>query len=185
MNTRSWFAKQYSIDPTLVFGDWKDLLKASKETIATIGSRLADAVIVAVQDALHREVVVAFAEQGYHILGEKPMATTIEDCIRMEQAIIRSGVIFGVGHGLYTLSCHSCSRLTRYFLLVLRYSPYTKAITEIIRSNSLGKLVNIQHIEPVGYYHFAHSYVRGNWASEAKSSFVLMTKCCQYEYLLF
>jgi len=61
----------------------------------------------------------------------------------------------------------------------MRYSHYSKEITEIVRSGALGKLVNIVQIEPVGYYHFAHSYVRGNWASEAKSSFSLMTKCCQ------
>lgn len=44
---------------------------------------------------------------------------------------------------------------------MLRYSPYSKAITEVVRSGNLGELVNAVHIEPVGYYHFAHSYVRG------------------------
>lgn len=62
---------------------------------------------------------------------------------------------------------------------VMRYSPYSREITDIVRSRSLGDLVNIVQIEPVGYYHFAHSYVRGNWASEKQSSFSLMTKCCQ------
>jgi len=61
---------------------------------------------------------------------------------------------------------------------VLRYSPYTKALTEIVRSGQLGELVNAVHVEPVGYFHFAHSYVRGNWAKEAASSFSLMTKSC-------
>lgn len=63
--------------------------------------------------------------------------------------------------------------------IVLRYSPYTKALTEVVRSGQLGELVNAVHVEPVGYFHFAHSYVRGHWAKEAESSFSLMTKSCQ------
>jgi len=61
---------------------------------------------------------------------------------------------------------------------VLRYSPYTRAISEIVFSKALGDLINIVHIEPVGYYHFAHSFVRGNWGNQNKSSFTLMTKSC-------
>jgi hypothetical protein len=62
---------------------------------------------------------------------------------------------------------------------VLRYSPYSKALTEVVRSGQLGDLINAVHIEPVGYFHFAHSYVRGNWSKESESSFSLMTKSCQ------
>jgi len=116
-------------------------------------------VIVSVLDHMHMEVVLAFAEQGYHILCEKPMATNLEDCLKIEEAVKKAGIIFGMGH-------------------VLRYSPYNKAVTEIVRSGTLGELVNAVHVEPVGYYHFAHSYVRGNWNKESETSFVLMTKCC-------
>lgn len=63
--------------------------------------------------------------------------------------------------------------------LVLRYSPYNHAIVETVRSGKLGQLVNVVQVEPVGYYHFAHSYVRGNWNKEGESSFSLMTKSCQ------
>ncbi|KAK7470812.1 hypothetical protein VKT23_002230 [Stygiomarasmius scandens] len=157
--TRIRFAAQHNVDNTLVFSDWKELHAASAETINTIGKRLADAVIIAVQDHLHVEVAVAFAEQGYHILCEKPMATSLQDCIKIEEVIKKTGVIFGMGH-------------------VMRYSPYSQEITAIVNSGVLGRLVNIVQVEPVGYYHFAHSYVRGNWASEKNSSFSLMTKCC-------
>jgi hypothetical protein len=70
--------------------------------------------------------------------------------------------------------------ITDPVLPVLRYSQYSRAITDVVRSGQLGQLVNAQHIEPVGHWHFAHSYVRGNWSKEAESSFSLMTKSCQY-----
>lgn len=53
------------------------------------------------QDSIHVEVAVAFAEQGYHVLCEKPMATSIEDCVRMEKAVKNAKIIFGMGHGTY------------------------------------------------------------------------------------
>ncbi|OJA16376.1 hypothetical protein AZE42_09867 [Rhizopogon vesiculosus] len=131
--TRDIFTRNHKLDRTLVFNTWQELLNASAETIQTIGKRLADAVIVAVQDHMHYEVVLAFAAQGYHILCEKPMATSPRDCLDMEKVVKNAGVIFGMGH-------------------VLRYSPYSKALTEVVRS--------------------------GHWKKESESSFSLMTKSC-------
>ncbi|KAF8258852.1 hypothetical protein EI94DRAFT_1707626, partial [Lactarius quietus] len=158
-NTRTRFASQYGVDSKLVFESWEQFYKASAETIQTLGKRLADAVVIAVQDHMHAELVVAFAAQGYDILCEKPMATSIDHCLQIEAAVKKAGVIFGMGH-------------------VLRYSQYSRAITEVVRSGQLGQLINAQHIEPVGHWHFAHSYVRGNWSKEAESSYSLMTKSC-------
>ena len=180
--TRKLMTEAHFVDKTLVFEDYKDLLKASAETNQTVGKRLADAVLVTVQDFMHEEVTIAFAEQGYHILCEKPMSTNLAACFRMEAAVKKAGIIFGMGHGQCLMHIplepwHLCSCI---YILVLRYSPYTKALTEVIRSGTLGQLINIVHIEPVGFYHFAHSYVRGNWAREKDSAFSLMTKSCQY-----
>lgn len=97
--TRKQFAKSYNVDNSLVFNSWQDLYAASTKTLSTTGKRLADAVLVAVQDRMHLEVTIAFAKQGYHILCEKPMATSVEECIKMEQVIKKAGVIFGMGHG--------------------------------------------------------------------------------------
>lgn len=177
-NTRKNFANLHKVDESLVFKTWEDLLGASADTIKTIGKRLADAVIIAVHDDLHAEVAAAFAQQGYHILCEKPMATSIHDCLQMENAIKEAGIIFGMGHGIYGHLLLSTALLN--VIVVMRYSPYSKEIMQILRSGALGELINVVQVEPVGHYHFAHSYVRGNWSSESKSSFALMTKCCQY-----
>ena len=61
---------------------------------------------------------------------------------------------------------------------VMRYTPYSQKIKALVESGAIGELVNVQHLEPVGWYHFAHSYVRGNWHNEAQSSSMLMAKCC-------
>ncbi|KAI5894011.1 NAD(P)-binding protein [Schizophyllum commune H4-8] len=157
--TRAEFSARHAIDATLVFDSWQALRRASEETLRTVGKRLADAVLVTVQDHMHEKVVRAFAALGYNILCEKPMATTVGDCLRMEDAVARQNIIFGMGH-------------------VMRYSPYSQEITKIVRSGELGRLVNIVQVEPVGYFHFAHSYVRGNWGREAECAFALLTKCC-------
>lgn len=50
------------------------------------------AVSVVTPDFLHREIAVAALEAGKHVLLEKPMATTIEDCEAMIAAAKANGV---------------------------------------------------------------------------------------------
>lgn len=132
------------------FNTWQELLAQPQ---------LADMVIVAVQDAQHAEPAIAATKRGYAVLLEKPIAPTEQECIEIVEAIEESNIIFGV--------CH-----------VLRYTPYTKAIKEILASGLLGEIKDIQHLEPVGWWHQAHSYVRGNWRREADSSSMLLAKSC-------
>ena len=94
------------------------------------------------------------------MLLEKPMAVTLDDCIQITNACrLQKQQINAV--------CH-----------VLRYFPPCIKIKEIIDSGVIGDIVNINHTEPVGFEHFAHSFVRGNWHNEAESSFSLLAKCC-------
>ncbi|GJJ14604.1 hypothetical protein Clacol_008870 [Clathrus columnatus] len=172
--TRDVFVSQYDIAPSNVFTDWKDFIAAG---------RLSDCVIISVQDQLHTQVVQACAPLGYHILCEKPLATSAEECIRIADSIKNAGdIVFAIGHGetnLFFSIQNSYHRSFLFlFLTVLRYTPYNKAIVDIIQSKVFGNPINIVHVEPVGYFHFAHSYVRGNWSREATSSFALLTKCC-------
>lgn len=131
---------------------------ASWEELAAL-PRQADAVVIATKDALHAAVATAFAERGYDLLLEKPMATTEDDCVRIVEAVERAGVILAV--------CH-----------VMRYTPYTRALKAQVDAGRIGDLVSVQHLEPVGWWHQAHSYVRGNWRREDESTFMLMAKSC-------
>lgn len=145
---RAAFAAEYGVPEDAVFADWRDLAARP---------RLADAAVVATQDTQHTEPVEALAAAGYHLLLEKPMATTEEDCLRIVRAAEDAGVLLAV--------CH-----------VLRYTTYTRTLKELIDSGRLGDVVSIQHLEPVGWWHQAHSFVRGNWRREDESSPMLLAK---------
>jgi predicted dehydrogenase len=121
--------------------------------------RLADAVIVSTQDSKHVEPVVALARKGYHVLVEKPLAPTPEECTRLVDAVTEAGVLFAVGH-------------------VMRYRPYTRLVKRLVDGGRLGEIVSVQHLEPVGFWHQAHSYVRGNWRRRDLSSCMLLSKSC-------
>ena len=57
-----------------------------------------DGVIVATPQYLHAEHVVKIAEAGKHVLCEKPMARTIDECDQMIEACERNGVILMPAH---------------------------------------------------------------------------------------
>ena len=120
---------------------------------------MADAVIICTQDAMHAEPAVAFAKKGYAILLEKPMAPNEADCRRIVEAVKANGILFAV--------CH-----------VMRYTRYTQMLKQVVDSGAIGEVVSLQHLEPVGYWHQAHSFVRGNWRNEQESSFMLLAKSC-------
>lgn len=147
---RDRLVAEYGIAPDRAYADWTDLASAG---------RLGDAVVIATQDQMHAEPAIALAELGYHIMLEKPMAPTEHDAIRIAEAVERAGVIFAV--------CH-----------VLRYTPYTRALKALLAEERLGRLVTVQHLEPIGWWHFAHSYVRGNWSNSTASGPMLLTKSC-------
>ncbi|MFB7224516.1 Gfo/Idh/MocA family protein [Streptomyces sp. NPDC056227] len=147
---RAAFAETHAVPVEHRYTDWRELAAAP---------RLADAVLIALQDAQHVEAAEAFAARGYDILLEKPMATDVAECDRIAEVAEAAGVSLTV--------CH-----------VLRYTPYTRKLKELLAAGRIGDLVSVQHLEPIGYYHFAHSYVRGNWRRTDLSSFVLLTKSC-------
>lgn len=56
-----------------------------------------DAVVVVSPTVYHRDIVVAAAQSGKHILCEKPMAMTVEECDEMNQAVAENKVKLQLG----------------------------------------------------------------------------------------
>jgi len=60
-----------------------------------------DIVYVVLPNAMHAEWVIRAARAGKHVICEKPMATSVEDCRRMIDACKDAGVILSLGYRLH------------------------------------------------------------------------------------
>ncbi len=145
---REGYAERHGVATTQQFADWRDVFRRPK---------FADAIIVSTPDSLHFEPCMAALEAGYDVLLEKPIAPTEAECRDLLARARASGRIVAV--------CH-----------VLRYAPYFVHMRNLIRSGAIGRLVSIQHMEPIGHVHMAHSYVRGSWRKSATTSPIILAK---------
>jgi predicted dehydrogenase len=66
-----------------------------------LGSGVVDAVYIALPNHLHREYAVRAARAGVHVLCEKPMAVTEDDCLAMIRAAEENGVKLMVAYRLH------------------------------------------------------------------------------------
>ncbi|WP_203779270.1 Gfo/Idh/MocA family protein [Paractinoplanes rishiriensis] len=153
---RDRFATEFGVPPEGVLGDW-----------AGIDRRLADAAIVATQDVDHEGPAVRLAGLGHHLLLEKPIAPVQEAAERIAAAADAAGVLLAV--------CH-----------VLRYTAFTDRVRAVLAGGRIGQIVSVQHLEPVGWWHHAHAFVRGAWRDTASSSPMLLAKSCHdIDWLLY
>jgi len=118
----------------------------------------ADALIIASMDADHYAQAMRALDLGYDILLEKPIATTLEECLAVERKARTLGKKVAV--------CH-----------VLRYTAFYQGIKDIIDNGIIGNIANISQTENVGYWHQAHAFVRGNWRSSIETAPMILSKC--------
>ncbi len=153
---RERFARAHKLPPAYCFQDWREALEEQPEV---------EAVFICTPDRQHTEPFMAAVAAGYHVLVEKPLAPTAEECRRTVAATENTQEIVAVGH-------------------VLRFAPFWQEVKRLVASGELGEIQAIQHLEPVNYWHFAHSYVRGNWRREDESGPLFLTKACHDTDLL-
>ena len=146
---REGLAAELGVPADGTFEDWQAMLAAGLP---------ADGIIIATPDREHLAPFAAAAAHGYPILLEKPVAVDPAGCGELERLARVSGASAVV--------CH-----------VLRYTRLTELLRQLLSGGAVGRIISVQHLEPVGFWHFAHSYVRGNWRREDQSSPFLLAKC--------
>jgi predicted dehydrogenase len=147
---RRRFGEIHGIGPESQYASWEEMLAEPQ---------LCEAAFICTQDRMHFRPTAAALEKGYHVLLEKPMSQDPVECIRMAQLAAQKDRLLVIGH-------------------VLRFTAFFSAIKSIVDSGRIGDVVSVQHSENIGYWHFAHSFVRGNWRKAADSSPMILTKCC-------
>lgn len=142
--------EQYAVPPRFRFDSAESMLAQDK---------LADVLIIATQDRQHVAQALVALEKGYDILLEKPVSPFLAECEAIKSAVKKSG--------RFVLVCH-----------VLRYTTFYRTVKRAIDDGAIGDIVSIQAIENVGYWHMAHSFVRGNWRNSDIESPMILQKCC-------
>ncbi|WP_148933181.1 Gfo/Idh/MocA family protein [Paenibacillus methanolicus] len=147
---RTRFAEAFNLTSEQLYATWEELLSRPK---------LCDAVLICTQDQMHYEPTIAALRQGYHVLLEKPMSHNPAECVEMERAAREEDRLLSI--------CH-----------VSRYTPFWQNVKQLVQDGRIGDVMSMQHNENVGYLHYAHSFVRGNWRNDAIASPMILAKSC-------
>lgn len=131
-----------------IYADMRSLVRSEEVDWVAIGS----------WNSFHAEQALEAIQAGKHIFIEKPLATSLEDCIAIRDACEASGCHFIVG-------------------FTLRFSPHFHKLKELIESGIIGRVVSMEFNETLAPYHGA--LIMGGWRRHLKyaGSFIL-EKCC-------
>jgi predicted dehydrogenase len=144
--------------PEHEFEDWRDWVKfeETRRKRKTAGETVEDginAVFVCVLDEMHEEVVCGIAHLKVHVCVEKPLSTSLKSCMNiygaLKDAQNANGQVGGHVEAKEPIFgiCH-----------VLRYSPHNMLLRHLVLDEEVvGDVLSIEHVEPVGWWHFSHS----------------------------
>lgn len=143
-------AREYGIPPERCFSSAEEMLEQDK---------LADAMFIMTHDRQHVGQALPAIRKGYDLLLEKPISPVLEECRELERVAHE--------YGRHVVICH-----------VLRYTPFYRRLKDLLDAGVIGEIIHVSACEDVGYYHMAHSFVRGNWNNDQTTSPIMLQKCC-------
>ena len=147
---RERFGDVHNIPKEMRFRSWEELLDRPQ---------LCEAALICTQDKMHFAPAAKAITRGYNLLLEKPISPDPGECLRLASLAETTGKLMMIGH-------------------VLRYTPFFKTIKALLKEERIGQIISIQHNENVGYWHYAHSFVRGAWRNREESSPMILAKSC-------
>lgn len=121
--------------------------------------KLADFVVIAVQDRDHVAHAIKAMEQGYDVICEKPISPDLAECVALQDTVHATGRKVLISH-------------------VLRYAPFFTTMKTLIDDGRIGEIMNVDLVENVQFWHMAHSFVRGNWRRSDETSPMILAKSC-------
>ena len=145
-----------SIRAPRYWNDWRECLESRPE---------ADIVMITMPDDLHYEPAMMALRLGYHLLLEKPIAQTEDECREVVALAKEMNRLVIVGH-------------------ILRHTRYFAHIKAIIDSGELGEVVTVNHQESAGFWKIAHAYCRGIFANSDQATPIILAKC-SHDFDLF
>lgn len=145
---RTNFAAQHGISKEKSTDSWEKLLEFVTPR---------DVVFVCSPDRFHYEQVLALIERGCSIVLEKPVVVNAQQCATLSK--------LALGKNTNIIVCH-----------VLRYTPFFSTLKRLLDKGKIGRAITFNLQENIAYYHFAHSYVRGNWRNTSLASPSILAK---------
>lgn len=147
---RKLFSEEHGLSSEAQFTGWKELLKEDQ---------LANGIIISTLDNMHVKPALHALEKGYKVLLEKPIAPDLEGVKKIYEKYKKTNGTVIVAH-------------------VLRYTRLFQKLKQLIEEGIIGKVRFVDIIENIGFYHFAHSYVRGNWRDTTVAAPIILAKSC-------
>ena len=116
-------------------------------------------VLVTSPNSRHKEHIIAAFQAGKCVFAEKPLATSIADCVEINTAHAASGgLLFATG-------------------FVLRYAPLYVKVKELLAAGAIGEIVAVQADENITAAHGGHIMTCWRRFSRFSGSHML-EKCC-------
>ena len=109
-------------------------------------------------NAFHHDQILYAFRRGRNVFSEKPIGTTLEDCVDIYNAYKSSGRTFATG-------------------FVLRYAPLYRKTKELLDSGEFGRIISINADENVSPHH--GGYIMVNWRRNTSLAGPhILEKCC-------